>query len=55
MSFNSFWNFFTYIFRIFKKDRRPEYTKVEDDDYEMAYGKLTDFDTPTYTFVIVRD
>lgn len=59
MSFNKIWDFFTYIFykftRIFKKDKRPEYTKVEDDDYEIEYGKLSDFDTPVYSFVIIRD
>ena len=54
MSFDRLWNLFTYIFRIFKRDRRPEYSRVEDND-ELEYGRLTDFDTPVYTFVIVRD
>ncbi len=31
MSFNAIWNLFTYICRIFKTDRRPEYTKVDDE------------------------
>ncbi len=57
MSLNSIWNLFTYIFRIFKTDRRPEYTKV-DDEYEYdndEYDELTyDFNTSNYTFVIVR-
>ena len=53
MSLNSIWNLFTYIFRIFKTDRRPEYSRLEEDD-ELEYGRLTDFDTPTYSFVIVR-
>jgi hypothetical protein len=57
MSLNSIWNLFTYIFRIFKTDRRPEYTKV-DDEYEYdddEYDELTyDFNNSNYTFVIVR-
>jgi hypothetical protein len=49
MSFNSIWNFFTYICRICKTDRRPEYTKV-DDDIESEYDELTyGFNTPNYT------
>ena len=55
MSLNKIRDFFNYNFRIFKKDKRPEYTKVEDDDYEIEYGKLSDFDTPVYSFVIIRD
>jgi hypothetical protein len=41
MSFNTLWNLFTYICRIFKKGRRPEYTKIDDDDIESEYGELT--------------
>ena len=55
MSFNKIWNFFTYICRIFKTERIPEYTKVDDDEIENEYGELTyDFNTSNYTFVIVR-
>lgn len=56
MSLNSIWNLFTYIFRIFKTDRRPEYTKVHDEYeyYNDEYDELTyDFNTSNYTFVIV--
>lgn len=53
MTFNTIFNFFTYIFRIFKKDKRPQYTTLESDDYEIEYGKLTEGDTPNYTFVII--
>jgi len=53
MSFNKIWDFFTFIF--YKFTSLPEYTKVEDDDYEIEYGKLSDFDTPVYSFVIIRD
>jgi hypothetical protein len=52
MLFNRFWDFFTYVFRIFKLDRRPEYIKVEDD--EIEFGKLSDPNAPPYTFVILR-
>ncbi len=55
MSFDRLWDLFTYIFRIFKRDRRPEYSKIEEDDIELEYGRLTDFDTPVYSFVIIRD
>ena len=34
MLLDTFWDFFTYIFRIFKRDKHPEYTKLEDNDYE---------------------
>jgi len=55
MTLNIFWDCFTYMCRIFKKDRIPDYIKVEGDDDEIAYGKLSDFDTPPYTFVIIRN
>lgn len=56
MSFNKLWDLFTYIFRFFKKNRRPEYSKVlEEDEDELEYGRLNDFDSPVYTFVIERD
>lgn len=53
MSLNKIWEFFTYIFRVFKKDKRPEYTKVcdNDDEYEIEFNKLNDFDTTTYNFL----
>lgn len=55
MSFDSFWKFFTYIFRIFKRDKRPEYTKLEDDEFEIEFGKLSDCSTPVYEFILIGD
>jgi hypothetical protein len=38
MSFNTLWDIFTYFFRICKKDRKPEYMNLlnnnNDDDIE---------------------
>ena len=41
------WNFFTYVFRIAKRDRTPEYLKVDDD---IKYNELSDIETPDFTF-----
>ena len=47
---------FTYVFRIFKKDRRPAYYSNFDlDEEELEYGLLPDTDVSKYTFVIIRD
>ena len=58
MSFNILSNYVIYIFqkfrRIFKIDRRPEYTKVEEDDYEIDYNKLNDSDEIIYSFVFLK-
>ena len=58
MSFNILSNYVIYIFqkfrRIFKIDRRPEYTKVEEDDDEIDYNKLNDSDEIIYSFVFLK-
>ena len=58
MSFNTLRNYVIYIFqkftRIFKIDTRPEYTRVEEDDDEIEYGKLNDSDEITYSFVFLK-
>ena len=44
MNLDKIWNFFTYIFRIFKRDKRPEYIKVKDElgIEDFNYDKLED-------------
>lgn len=54
MTFDSIWNFITYIFRIFKEDRRPEYIKAQSDD-ELEYIEINELQREPYTFVIIRD
>ena len=58
MSFDKLSGFFAYIFynftRIFKRNRKPEYSKVVEEDDELEYVRLNDCDTP-HTFVMVRD
>lgn len=58
MSINTLRNYVIYIFqkftRIFKIDRRPEYTKVEEDDDEIDYNKLNDSDEIIYSFVFLK-
>ena len=41
------WNFFTYVFRIAKRDRTPEYLKVDDD---IEYHELQDIENLNFTF-----
>ena len=58
MSLERVSNFFTYIFqkftKMFKRDHKPEYLKVmEEDDDKLEYVRLTD-DSPSI-FVMVRD
>ncbi len=53
MTFDSIWNFFTYIFRIFNKDRRPEYIKAQDDELECI--EINETQREPYTFVIIRN
>lgn len=49
MSFDVLWNFVTYIFRIFKSNRQPEYTKVNDGE-DLEYGSLPDYQEPKHLF-----
>ena len=66
MMFDQIWNYFTYIFRLFKIDRRPEYIKNQsiqnlinnfdnDSDEEMGYIEFNDSKMKHYEFVIIRD
>jgi hypothetical protein len=60
MSFHRLWNLCTYIFykftKVFTRDTRPEYSRVvEENENELEYGRLPDSETPTYTFVILKD
>lgn len=64
MTFCQIWNYFTYIFRLFKIDRRPEYIKKQsiqtlvdnfDDDEEVGYIEFNETKMKTYEFVIIRD
>ena len=57
MTFDKLWNIFTYVFRIFKRERRPEYVIFDNDssDDEFEYDRLGDFNAPVYSFVIARN
>jgi|LakMenE01Jun11ns_1017448.scaffolds.fasta_scaffold7466560_2 hypothetical protein len=59
MTFDKLWNIFTYVFRIFKRERRPEYVIFDnnssDDEFEYEYDRLGDFNAPVYSFVIARN
>jgi hypothetical protein len=49
MAFDKLWGFFTYIFRIFKLNRQPEYTIVNDID-DQEYGRLEEENYPQHSF-----
>jgi hypothetical protein len=65
MTFDQIWNYFTYIFRLFKTDRTPEYLKnqsiqtlvynFDEDDEEVCYIEFNDSKMKQYEFVIIRD
>jgi hypothetical protein len=66
MVFDQIWNYFTYIFRLFKIDRTPEYIKNQyiqnlvnnfdnDSDEEIGYIEFNETKMKTYEFVIIRD
>jgi hypothetical protein len=65
MMFDQIWNYFTYIFRLFKIDRRPEYIKnqsiqtlvynFDEDDEEIGYIEFEETKMKHYEFVIIRD
>lgn len=55
MNWSKLWNYLTYIFRFFKKDRNPEYLKINEDNEEIIfneYGKLSEFETNNYSFIL---
>lgn len=52
--FKKFWDFFYYFFPIFKKNRSPEYTKIDEEyDYEIVYIKLSEINN--YKFIMVQN
>jgi hypothetical protein len=55
MNFNNIWNFFTYIFRIFKTERRPEYICDLSSDDELEYFEINEKQKDPYKFVMIRD
>jgi hypothetical protein len=42
MNFTNIWNLFTYFFRIFKTDRRPEYITNLSNDDELDYFEINE-------------